>query len=828
MDLQALFDQARQRHGAGDLSGAESLYRQLAQAAPGGFGAFHMLGLLQAQQGRHAEALANCERAIALKPDFAEAQYNRGMLLWRMRRFPDALGAFDRVLALTPQHAGALFNRGVVLGELNRFEEAVETYDKVLAAQPDFAPALGNRGIALWKLKLADAALASYDRALALEPGNAGTWYNRGLLLAEQGRLEDALESYDKALALAPDSPDMLHSRGLVLFDLKRFEEAVASYDRALALAPRNVEALSNRGLALLPDRPEQALASFDAALAVAPDFAPAWNNRGLLLKALGRLPEALASYDRALALDARNAEGWNARGSILVELKRFEDAVKSYNTALSIRPDFAEALNNRAYGLWAGLGLIEPAMRDLERLLTLAPDFPDARGELLLLHLYGGDWRDYDTQVAALDAGVRAGRRVARPFVYQAVSQSPADLQACSRIFAQARFRPAATPPPPPPAAGKIRLGYVSADFRVQATALLTAGLYERHDRDRFEVVAFDNGRADGSDMRKRLEAAFDRLVPIAGLPDEAAAALVREQKIDILVNLNGYFGAPRMGVFARRPAPVQVNYLGFPATLGAPYIDYIVADRIVIPESERHYYDEKVVWLPDSYQVNDSERAIAAAASRAEHSLPEGALVFCNFNQSYKLSPQTFACWMKILGETDGSVLWLLDSFAMFRDNLGREAERHGVARERLIFAPPMPPAEHLARLALADLFLDTWPYNAHTTASDALWAGLPLVTLRGTAFAGRVAASLLSAAGLPELIAETPDAYVQLALALADDRDRLRTLREKVSDARRGCPLFDTARFTRHIEAAFTTMVEIARRGEAPRAFAVTPLP
>ncbi|HEX3755840.1 MAG TPA: hypothetical protein VHV26_12280, partial [Rhizomicrobium sp.] len=489
---------------------------------------------------------------------------------------------------------------------------------------------------------------------------------------------------------------------------------------------------------------------------------------------------------------------------------------------------DFPEALNNRAYTLWAGLGLLDPAARDLERLLAIDPDFPDARGESLLLRLYGGDWHDYDAQVAAIDAGVRAGRRVVRPFVYQAVSQSPADLQACSRIFAEARFPGVGAVAPGPAGTGKIRIGYVSADFRDQATAHLMAGLYELHDKEKFEIVAFDNGGSDDSEVRRRMEAAFDKFVPIAALTDEAAAARVRGEKIDVLVNLNGYFGAPRMGIFVRRPAPLQVHYLGFPATLGAPYIDYIIADRMVIPEDERQFYTEQVVWLPDTYQVNDSKRVIAPDTSRAAQGLPEDSFVFCNFNQSYKLAPATFAIWMKILKQVPGSMLWLLDSFPAFRENLWHEAGRHGVERERLIFAPPAAVEEHLARLKLADLFLDTLPYNAHTTASDALWAGLPLLTLRGTAFPGRVAASLLAAAGLPELITQTPEEYVQLAIALAGDKLRLSGLREKLAKNRLACPLFNTARFARHIEAAFTTMVQIARRGEPPRSFSVEPLP
>jgi protein O-GlcNAc transferase len=828
MDPQTLFDQARELHSQGDLPQAERIYRQVLQAAPGGFGVHYMLGVLQSQQGRNAEALASYQQALSLKPDFAEALYNGGTLLWQMRRHNEALAAFDRLLALTPKNAGALFNRGVVLAELTRFEEAVEAYDKALAVQPDFAQALGNRAIALWKLRLFEAALESCDKALAIQPDDVATLYNRGLVLADMKQPEDAITSFAGALALAPDAIDILASQGLALFDLGRFEEAVASYDRVLALDANNVETLSNRGLALSAlNRPDEALASYDKAVTIQPRFAPAWNNRAMVLKALSRHVEALHAYDQALALDQNNVEAWNARGSVLRGLGRFEDAVNSYNAALNIRPSFAEARNNRAYVLWADLGLLDAARFDLEKLLTIDPDFPDARGELFQLRMYGGDWNNYAQEAAALDAGVRAGRRVVRPFIYQAISQSPEDLQKCSRVFAEAMYPAMAAPKVKKRrAGGKIKLGYLSSDFRDQATADLTAGLYEMHDRDKFELVAIDSGRSDDSAMRKRLEAAFDKFVPIAGMADEAAAETIRDEKIDILINLNGYFGTPRMGVFARRAAPLQVNYLGFPATLGAPYIDYILADRIVIPEGERKFYTEQVVWLPDTYQVNDSKRAIGDDTSRVGQRLPQDAFVFCNFNQSYKLTPDTFALWMRILKQSEGSVLWLLDSFPAWRENLGRTAQKHGVAPERLIFAPYFPAQQHLARLKLADLFLDSLPYNAHTTASDALWAGLPLLTLRGTAFPGRVAASLLTAAKIPELVTETPEAFEKLAVELANDKAALAKLRAKLGKNRTNCPLFDTARFTRHIEAAFTTMWERHQQGEAPGAFAVEP--
>jgi predicted O-linked N-acetylglucosamine transferase (SPINDLY family) len=350
-------------------------------------------------------------------------------------------------------------------------------------------------------------------------------------------------------------------------------------------------------------------------------------------------------------------------------------------------------------------------------------------------------------------------------------------------------------------------------------------AELYELHDKTKFELVAFDNGVSDGSPVRKRLEVAFDSFVDMSNMSDKTAAERIATEKIDILINLNGYFGEHRMGVFARKPAPIQVNYLGFPGTLGAPYMDYILADRLVIPEDERRFYVEKVIYLPDTYQVNDSKRPIASTSpTRRECSLPENGFVYCNFNQSYKLVPAMFSAWMRILAQVEGSVLWLLESNTLLPDNLRREAAGHGISGDRLIFAPMVELDRHLTRLRLADLFLDSLPYNAHTTASDALWAGLPLLTCRGTAFPGRVASSLLRAIDLTELVAEGIGDYEALALRLAREPGLLDSLRRKLAANRLTTRLFNTQRFRRNIEAAYMMMWEIFQRGDPPKSFSV----
>lgn len=860
MDAQSLIQRALELHQRGQLDQAADLYDQALKLEPRNFAGLQYFGVLRAQQGRHVEATRLIEAALALKPGDQGVLLNYGQMLMGQAKPKEALAAFDRALAIKPDFFPALYNRGVALSELKRFAEAVTTYDKALAANPKSVECLYNRGVAQSALGWREEALASYQQAVTLNPGFAAAWHNRGNMLRELGRAPEALESYDKVAALVPSDPLIHYSRGTVLAELGRPDESIAAFDKALELQPRFSRALNSRaGMLLMQERFAEALADLDKALALEPGNAENHNNRGVALHRLGRSPEARAAYDQALTvapghvesllnrafllqalgeldlaladyreaitLAPENARALNGRGSVLHALKREREALADFDRALALDPGSPDARANRAHLRWSLQGDYEGAAADLKAALAANPDQPYARGELLHLKMFAADWQDFENQKALVEAGLRAGKPVVRPFVYQAVSSSPADLQACSRLFAQSLFPGLPDPAPFAPRQGRIRLGYVSGEFREQATAYLMAGLYERHDRNRFEVVAIDNGGGDGSAMRRRLEAAFDKIIYINQLSDAEAAERIRAEKIDILVNLNGYFGAPRMGLFARRSAPVQVNYLGFPATLGAPYMDYIIADGVVIPAGEEDFYDEQVVRLPHSYQVNDSKRAIAAdAPTRASLGLPEKAFVFCNFNQGYKLTPDTFAGWMRVLRAVEGGILWLLKGKPPYEANLAREAEKHGVAASRLIFAPSVPLDRHLARLGQADLFLDGLPYNAHTTASDALWAGLPLVTQRGTAFPGRVAASLLAAIGLPELIAESARDYESLAIGLAQDRAALAAVKQKLAANRLTTPLFDTGLFCAHLESAYATMWDAWKRGDAPKGFSV----
>jgi predicted O-linked N-acetylglucosamine transferase (SPINDLY family) len=861
MAIQELIQRALTAHQRGQLDQAADLYEQVLNLESQNFAALQFFGVLRAQQGRNVEAAKLLESALALQPDNFGALINYSQVLMGAGQVREALAVLDRALAIKPDVFEALYNRGIALAQLQRHAEAVTSFDKALALKPDSPHCLYNRGLAQSSLGWRQDALGSYDRAVALQPGFAPAWHNRGNVLRELGRPGEALESYDKALALTPQDGLLLYSRATALSDagrfgeaaasfgqalalrpqfdlalagraaallkLERFAEALADLDQALAHKPKDAELLNNRGVALYRlERIAEARIAYDNALATAPDHVESLLNRAFLLQATASLEEALADYEKAVALAPGSARAFNGRGSALHALKRGREALADFDKALALDARLADALANRAHLRWSLNDDYAGATADLEAALAINPDQPYARGELLHLQMFAADWDDFENQKALVDQGVRAGKEVVRPFVYQAVSGSPADLMSCSRIFAGNLFPPQRSQRFAARSHDRIRIGYLSGEFREQATAYLMAGLYEQHDKSRFEIVAIDNGGGDGSPMRRRLEAAFDRILYINQMPDSEAADRIRAEEIDILVNLNGYFGAPRMGIFARRPAPIQVNYLGFPATLGAPYMDYIIADQVVIPDGEQRFYEEQVVWLPHSYQVNDSKRAITQdVPSRAALGLPETGFVFCNFNQSYKLTPDVFTCWMRLLKQVDQSVLWLLKARPLFEANLARQAERQGVDPRRLRFAPSLPLDQHLARLKQADLFLDSLPYNAHTTASDALWAGLPLITCRGTAFPGRVATSLLNAAGMPELITENLEDYERLALRLAGDRGTLAGLKQKLADNRLRCPLFDTDLFRKNLESAYVTMWRAWQKGEAPRGFAVS---
>ena len=658
-------------------------------------------------------------------------------------------------------------------------------------------------------------------------PSNLVAAIGQAFAFHQRGNLPEARRCYRAILKAQPAQFDVLHGCGVLEAQLAHYDEAHRLLSRAVNINPGSAEAHLNLGKTLASlNRPEEALKEYEAALALQADWGEALVLRAHALLGLNRYSEAVTSYDLALATMPHHAEALNHRGIALHHLGQHDEALASYGKALALAPDYADAFNNRANAL-RDLRRYEEAISDFRRVLQLNPDYEYAAGALVGLKMQCCDWGAYHEESARVIANVRAGKRSIAPFTFIGISDSARDQYLCSVICARDRF---AAAPVPMRTRGRyrhdrIRVAYVSSDLHEHATAHLMAGLFERHDRARFETTAVSLGPDQPGAMRSRLTAAFGRFIEARQKSDREIAGMLRELEIDIAVDLKGFTQDGRTGIFALRPAPVQVNYLGYPGTMGADYIDYVVADHCIIPAEHHGYYAEKVVYLPDTYQVNDTQRRSSQRTpSHAEAGLPEHGFVFCSFNNSYKITPPFFEAWMLLLREVEGSVLWLLADNAAATHNLRREAAARGVAPERLIFADRVGIEDHLARHRLADLFLDTLPYNAHTTASDALWAGVPVLTLLGTTFAGRVAASLLSAIGLPELVTHSLSEYQALAFKLATDAGMHADIKAKLARNRETHPLFDTDRFRRHIEAAYVTMWERCQRGKPPVSFAV----
>ena len=588
-------------------------------------------------------------------------------------------------------------------------------------------------------------------------------------------------ESLLKVMLVAtPNNADALHLMGVVCGMQGRPNDALSFFQQCLALAPENAMLRFNLAKALSSmQRDAEAIEHHQKASSLDPANPDIWINYGRSLDNLRRREEALACYEKAVVLKPDSVEGWFNKGKIFGELKRYEEALHSYIRAYQLRP--AE---------------------------------PFLLGIILHYKMLICDWLELDVLYEQILRDLRNGQKVVEPFGFQGISDSESDLLLAAKIFANERYPLAKeiTKAPIRAHSEKIRVAYLCGEFRDQATSVLMTGIYEAHDPEKFEIFALDNGWNDGGVLRVRMEKVFKEIIDISIMPDLSVAELIKSLNIDILVNLNGYFGEARSNVFAQHAAPIQVNFLGFPGTLGAPYMDYLIADEIVIPPESRQYYVEKIAYMPHSYQANDAKRIISERRfSRAELGLPEQGFVFCCFNNNYKITPQTYDSWMRVLKSVEGGVLWLLEDNPLAAHNLKAEAEKRGVSPERIIFASRLPLPEHLARHRNADLFLDTLPYNAHTTASDALWAGLPVLTCVGKTFPGRVASSLLNALEMSELVTHSTQDYEHLAIELANNASRLQDIKNKLLANRLEKPLFNTQMYARDLEVLYRKMYE-----------------
>ncbi len=695
-------------------------------------------------------------------------------------------------------------------GEL---KQAQKLYQAVLEKFPKNKKAIEGLKALSKPMRQGHSAVLSQDKASTL------------IGLYKQGRLHEAL-TYGIALAeLHPNIPLIPNLLGAVYTSLGRKEEAIANFHRSIEINPDYAEAHNNFGAALNRfGKYEEAVTSLHKALELEPEYADAHNNFGISLNKLGKHEMAVASYSKALELKPDYTAVFNNLGNTFQFLGRYEEAAASFHRALELKPDYAEAHYNLG-GTLKCLGMQDEAIVSYIRAVDLDNDYISARSSLL--HQLGHicDWDQIgetiqsDLKLLALGT---TPREVAVPFDLLALIDDAKFHRRVSEAYAFAKYKPNHTLGPllNRHNADRIRVGYFSADFHNHATMYLMAELFERHDRSKFKIHAFSFGPNIQDGMRSRLLNSVEDFHDVRLKGDAEIAALSRSLGVDIAVDLKGYTNQNRAGIFSYRAAPIQVNYLGYPGTMGASYVDYIIADTALIPPAYQEFYSEKVAYLPNSYQANDSTREISdKAISRLDFGLPEEAFVFCCFNVNNKIMPDVFDIWMRLLGKVEGSVLWLFKANKTAEKNLRKEALKRDINPDRLIFAEHIPPSNHLARHQLADLFLDTFNFNAHTTASDALWAGLPVLTKMGESFASRVAGSLLHAVELSELITTSAEEYEDTALMLATHPHELKELKEKLRRNLKTTALFDAVLITKHIESAYTHMYKRLNEGLEP---------
>ncbi len=791
-------------------------------------GQFEAIAHLKA--GRLAEATALFERVIAENPENWQSIHLLGLVAYKQGLLQRAAQLIRQCLTINPTLAEGYSDLSVILKDIGDLDDAQAACERALALKPDFHPAYSNLGNIMKAFgKLQDAA-ECYQRAIEISPNFADGYANLGSVLLLQGKTEEALDSCLRAVEIAPSSVDALIGFSHALRAAGEFDDAIAICRRAIELRPDYGPPYSDLGCVLQEaGRYDEAIRAHRKALELAPNYAQAHNNLGIAFKDLGRYREALESYNAALSLKPDYTDAYSNMGVVLGLLGQNKDAVGAYRRALELDPRLLVAYINLAAAL-SEQDLLSDAIATYAKALTIDPDNPAALVDHYHLRREACDW---DGLAAAeqriLSSTYRRGKRVPS-FPILNIPCDAEDHLLSAREWSKGLSRPIATPftyrPPRSAAAqNRLRIGYVSADFYSHATTNLMAELVERHDRRRFEVFGYCFSPNDASAMRRRITAAFDQFVPISQMPHAEAAERINRDGVDILIDLKGYTTHARTEIFACRPAPIQVNYLGYPGTMGADFIDYIVADEFTAPMDQQPFFDENIVHLPGCYQPNDTKRSVAAdCPSRRDCGLPERGFVFCSFNSSYKITPEMFGLWMRLLNDVSGSVLWLLESNSLMRENLRRKAVSLGVDPARLVFAPKMELSVHLARHRHADLFLDSLPVNAHTTASDALWAGLPMLTCAGETFVSRVCGSLLKAVGLTELITYSLDQYERTALGLARNPDTLAQIRAQLARTRMNAPLFDIETYTKGLEAAYEHMSELREKGKEPRAFSV----
>lgn len=751
------------------------------------------LGMAYTNAKKFEEAMTVFRSLQPYKKNDIRIPYNMGLIHSIQSKHQLALEAYGLALSIKPDDAETLINMGSTYIDIKNYVLAHDFLEKAIKIRPDVPEAWANIGIALFNLNLYQEAIHAYDKAIELSQEYHEAWNNKGITLGELKRYEEAIDHFDKALSLKPDYVEAWDNKGIAFCKLGRHHEAIDHFEKAIIIKPDYIEAWNNKGIALYELRQHnEAVDHFEKALSLKPDYAQALLNKGAVFKNVKRYKDAITLADQALIIDPKMALAWSNKGATLYELKQYDEAIIHYEKAISLRPDID----------WAYGDLVHTKMKVC-------------------------NWSNLEDSLEIISKNIIENKKIVQPFSLLGLIDDPLLHKKSAEIYSQSKY-------PLNRALGeiakgyrreKIRIGYFSADLREHAVSFLMAELFELHDKNKFEIIAFSTGSNDESLMRQRLVGAFDQFIDAGSMSDLEIAKLTRKLGIDIAVDLGGFTAESRLGIFAYRAAPIQLSYIGYLGTTGTAYIDYILGDNTIILDGSEQYFSEKIIRLP-SYQVNDSQKKISDKKfTRSELDLPENGFIFTSFNNSYKILPSTFASWMNILKSCKDSILFLYAENEWVKQNLIKEAEARGIASQRLVFGKHLPVDQYLSRYKACDLFLDTAPYNAGTTASDALWAGLPVLTLAGKSFVSRVAASVLNAIDLPELITTTPANYEALAIELAHSPEKLSAIKHKLIQNRETTSLFNTLKFKENIEAAYIKIYDRYQTNLPPDHISIT---
>ena len=733
----------------------------------------------------------------------------QGLDHFRKGNMATVIPLYEEVLGLDPLNFDALHLLGVIAYQSKDFSSAVSFIDQALVSKPKDPSALNNLASALMELNRADEAIEKLNLAISIKANYAEAYFNLGNLFFKTDKLQEAIVNYKKAIEIKPDYAGAFNNLGSIQIELNQFKDAVCSFEQAIKINPSFGDAYFNKGNVFRKlNRHNDAIESYLVALKIIPNHFKAYCNLGASLVELGRLKEAEDCYNKAISINPNYAEAHYNLANVLKKHKRYGKALQSFDLAISLNNSLVEAHSNRGT-LLAELKQLDAAVVSYQNALLIEPDLDYVFGQMLHLKMKQCDWSNFDEMNAIYIEGIAAQKKIMPPFAALGLIDYPALHLLCSKTFTKNKYPKSDVIQTNKTFRSdeKIRIGYFSADFHDHATMHLMVKMFELHDQNKFEIYGFSFGPNTQDEMRDRASKSFHKFFDVSEASDIEVARMSRDCGIDIAVDLKGHTQDARTGIFAEGAAPIQISYLGYPGTMGAEYIDYIIADKVVIPKECQAYYSEKVIYLPHCYQVNDSSRKISNKKfSKAQLGLPDSSFIFCCFNNNYKITPEVFDCWMRILHAVEGSVLWLLEDNEFASNNLRLEARSKGISSDRLIFASRMAANDHLARHKFADLFLDTYPCNAHTTASDSLWAGLPVLTLMGESFASRVAASLLNTLNLTELITTSLAAYEARAVELATQTAQIDEIGKKLAKSTLTSPLFDTKTFTKNLEDAF----------------------